>query len=179
MRIVNSSLAGCYIIEPEVFKDSRGLFYESFNKKKYKKIIDPKYEFVQDNFSYSSKGVLRGLHMQINKPQGKLVKVTHGEVFDVAVDLRKDSNTFGKWTGVYLSDLNKKQFWIPPGFAHGFLALTDGVNFEYKCTDFYYPDDEVTIIWNDSKLNIDWPSQYPIVSDKDKKGITLDEFLGC
>ena len=115
--------------------------------------------------------------MQINKPQGKLVKVTHGEVFDVAVDLRKIQIHLVN-EGVYLSDLNKKQFWIPTGFAHG-LALTDGVNFEYKCTDFYYPDDEVTIIWNDSKLNIDWPSQYPIVSDKDKKGITLDEFLGC
>ena len=149
---------------------------ETFSQSKYEKILNIEDKFVQDNFSSSKNKVLRGLHMQKN-PQGKLVQVLDGEVFDVAVDLRANSNTFGKWEGVILSSENKKQFWIPPGFAHGFVVISDQANFHYKCTDYYVPDDEICILWNDPNIGIDWPIDQPIVSEKDQGGITLQEFL--
>lgn len=169
MKVSNTELIDCLIIEPEVFGDERGFFLESFSHKRYED-IGIKYNFVQDNHSRSSKGVLRGLHMQISKPQGKLVRVVNGEVFDVAVDLRKDSLSYLKWHSVNLSAENKKQFWVPPGFAHGFLVLSDYADFEYKCTDYYQPDDEITIRWDDPKIGIDWPLKELIISDKDLNG---------
>tara|TARA_B100000900_G_scaffold416256_1_gene450616 strand:+ start:1735 stop:2268 length:534 start_codon:yes stop_codon:yes gene_type:complete len=169
MKVSNTELIDCLIIEPEVFGDERGFFLESFSHRRYED-IGIKYNFVQDNHSRSSKGVLRGLHMQISKPQGKLVRVVNGEVFDVAVDLRKDSPSYLKWHSVNLSAENKKQFWVPPGFAHGFLVLSDYADFEYKCTDYYQPDDEITIRWDDPKIGIDWPLKELIISDKDLNG---------
>ncbi|QSZ27774.1 dTDP-4-dehydrorhamnose 3,5-epimerase [Aceticella autotrophica] len=166
-----TEIDGVYIIEPEVFKDNRGYFMETYNYNDFKEAgLDM--VFVQDNQSKSKKGVLRGLHFQKQHPQGKLVRVIKGEVFDVAVDIRKDSKTFGKWAGVILSEENKKQFYIPEGFAHGFLVLSDEAEFCYKCTDFYHPGDEGGIIWNDPDINIDWPLDgfdEIILSEKDKK----------
>ncbi|MDI6603809.1 MAG: dTDP-4-dehydrorhamnose 3,5-epimerase [Thermoanaerobacteraceae bacterium] len=166
-----TEIDGVYIIEPEVFKDNRGYFMETYNYNDFKEAgLDM--VFVQDNQSKSKKGVLRGLHFQKQHPQGKLVRVIKGEVFDVAVDIRKDSKTFGKWVGVILSDENKKQFYIPEGFAHGFLVLSDEAEFCYKCTDFYHPGDEGGIIWNDPDINIDWSLNgidEIILSEKDKK----------
>lgn len=173
-------IEGLYIIEPKVFYDSRGYFMESYNKNDFY-AEGLKMDFVQDNQSMSSKGVLRGLHFQKEHPQGKLVRVLRGEVFDVAVDIRKGSKTFGKWYGVILSAENKKQFYISEGFAHGFLVLSDEVEFAYKCTDFYRPDDEGGIIWNDSDIDIDWPINKDIeliISDKDKKWKGLNQTCG-
>ena len=173
-------IEGLYIIEPEVFYDSRGYFMESYNKNDFY-AEGLKMDFVQDNQSMSSKGVLRGLHFQKEHPQGKLVRVLRGEVFDVAVDIRKGSKTFGKWYGVILSAENKKQFYISEGFAHGFLVLSDELEFAYKCTDFYRPDDEGGIIWNDSDIGIDWPINKDIeliISDKDKKWKGLNQTCG-
>ena len=153
MKVVKTNLKECLIIEPISFEDPRGFFLESFNIKKYKD-IGIHYDFVQDNHSCSKKNVLRGLHYQQNCPQGKLVRVVSGEVFDVAVDLRKRSETYGHYTSVVLSAENKKQFWIPPGFAHGFLVTSDYADFEYKCTEFYSPENEVTIRWDDPSINI-------------------------
>lgn len=173
-------IEGLYIIEPKVFYDSRGYFMESYNKNDFY-AEGLKMDFVQDNQSMSSKGVLRGLHFQKEHPQGKLVRVLRGEVFDVAVDIRKGSKTFGKWYGVILSAENKKQFYISEGFAHGFLVLSDEVEFAYKCTDFYRPDDEGGIIWNDSDIGIDWPINKDIeliISDKDKKWKGLNQTCG-
>lgn len=173
-------IEGLYIIEPKVFYDSRGYFMESYNKNDFY-AEGLKMDFVQDNQSMSSKGVLRGLHFQKEHPQGKLVRVLSGEVFDVAVDIRKGSKTFGKWYGVILSAENKKQFYISEGFAHGFLVLSDEVEFAYKCTDFYRPDDEGGIIWNDSDIGIDWPINKDIeliISDKDKKWKGLNQTCG-
>tara|TARA_E500000178_G_scaffold354369_1_gene423088 strand:- start:699 stop:1229 length:531 start_codon:yes stop_codon:yes gene_type:complete len=170
MKVYNSIISGCKIIEPEVHGDGRGFFIETFHHERYQKAADINFNFVQDNHSRSSKNVLRGLHYQEKKPQGKLVRVVRGEVLDVAVDIRKDSKTYGKWDSVILSDKNKKQFWIPPGLAHGFLVLSEFADFEYKCTDYYYPDYESCIVWNDPTLNIDWSINNPIVSDKDLKG---------
>ena len=167
MNIIRTKIDDCIIIEPEVFEDDRGFFLETFNDFKYKKIIGINKNFVQDNHSRSTKHVLRGLHFQKKKPQGKLVRVTRGSVFDVAVDLRKNSLFFGKYVSVILSEENKKQFWIPSGFAHGFLALSDNVDFEYKCTDYYDPTDEGCIRWNDPSINIQWPINNPILSKKD------------
>jgi dTDP-4-dehydrorhamnose 3,5-epimerase len=167
MNIIKTILNDCFIIEPEFFQDERGFFLETFNEKRYSELTGIDFTFVQDNHSRSSKNVLRGLHFQKKKPQGKLVRVARGEVFDVAVDIRKDSTTFGKWIGVILSDDNKKQFWVPPGFAHGFLVLSDVADFEYKCTDYYDPSDEGSISWDDPDLNIKWPSTDPVLSDKD------------
>ena len=166
MNIIKSKLAGAVIIEPKVFGDDRGFFYETFQKKRYAEAgIDD--EFVQDNRSKSSKGVLRGLHFQKNKPQGKLVTVTQGEVYDVAVDLRPESPTFGQYEAVILSGENKKQFYVPKGFAHGFLVLSDVAEFQYKCTDYYDPTDEGGLIWNDADINIAWPVSEPMLSAKD------------
>ena len=167
MNIIETSLIDCVIIEPKVFGDDRGFFLETFHSSRYSELAGINMPFVQDNHSRSSKGVLRGLHFQQTKPQGKLVRVVRGEVFDVAIDLRKESSTFGKWEGVILSQENKKQLWVPPGFAHGFLVLSDLADFEYKCTDYYDPLDEGSIIWNDSDLGIRWPLANPILSEKD------------
>ena len=167
---MSTNLSGCILIEPVVYKDERGYFLETFKKNSYLKNLDIKYDFVQDNQSYSQKNILRGLHFQKNNPQGKLVRVSRGTVFDVVVDIRKNSETFGKWESFILSDDNFLQLWVPPGFAHGFLSLTGNTILQYKCTDYYDPNDEHTIIWNDDDLNIDWPISNPKVSQKDKDG---------
>tara|TARA_B100001175_G_C19132964_1_gene459856 strand:+ start:95 stop:628 length:534 start_codon:yes stop_codon:yes gene_type:complete len=177
MEVKKTSLEGCLVIEPRIFGDERGFFTETFQDKRYKELAGINASFVQDNYSRSTKGVLRGLHFQKRHPQGKLVRVVRGEVFDVAVDIRRDSVTFGKWEGVILSEDTKKQFWVPPGFAHGFLVLSDIADFEYKCTDYYNPDDEQTIIWNDQDIGIKWPVKDPILSSKDKKGLSLKDFV--
>ena len=175
MKVTQTKINGSVIIEPKVFGDKRGFFLESFQDKKYKELAGINYTFVQDNHSRSEKGVLRGLHLQKLKPQGKLVRVVRGEVFDVAVDLRKNSSTFGLWHSEILSEDNNKQFWIPPGLAHGFLVLSDIADFEYKVTDYYDPTDEVCIKWNDPSLDIPWPISDPSLSKKDKEGIYLEE----
>ena len=167
MKISHSKLKGCVIIEPRVFGDERGFFLETFQAFRYEQEAGIDLPFVQDNHSRSARGVLRGLHFQKTKPQGKLVRVVRGEVYDVAVDIRKGSATFGEWEGVILSEDNKKQFWVPPGFAHGFVVLSDIADFEYKCTDFYDSTDEGSILWSDPDLGIQWPVQNPIVSAKD------------
>lgn len=175
MLVHDTSVAGCKIIEPKVFGDERGFFLEVFEKQRYAEILGEDVEFVQDNYSRSSQNVLRGLHFQRNHPQGKLVRVVRGEVFDVAVDIRPGSPTFGKWEGVILSESNKKQFWIPPGLAHGFYVISDVADFEYKCTDYYHPEDEVCLLWNDPDVGITWPGTQPLLSDKDAKGLILKE----
>lgn len=163
-----TDIEGVYIIEPQLFGDNRGYFSETYNKEEFDKagLI---YNFVQDNESKSKKGVLRGLHFQIKHPQAKLVRVIDGEVFDVAVDLRKDSKTYGKWVGVILSSDNHKQFMIPRGFAHGFVVLSESATFVYKCDEFYHPEDEGGIMYNDKDINISWPYKgEPLLSTKDK-----------
>ena len=176
MNIINTEIPDVLIIEPDVFGDDRGFFYESYNKKKFQEITGIDYDFVQDNHSMSSQGVLRGLHYQIKQPQGKLVRVVNGAVYDVAVDLRRSSSTFGKWTGVNLSAENKKQLWIPEGFAHGFLVTTEKAEFLYKTTDYYAPDHERCIKWNDRNLSIDWPLDgEPNVSSKDFQGVSFKD----
>ena len=167
MNIVQTSLKDCVVIEPKVFGDKRGFFLETFHTSRYADLAGISLPFVQDNHSRSSKGVLRGLHFQKTKPQGKLVSVVRGEVYDVAVDIRKGSSTFGEWVGVILSEENKKQLWVPPGFAHGFVVLSEIADFEYKCTDYYDPLDEGSILWNDPDLAIGWPVENPILSGKD------------
>ncbi|MEH6649459.1 MAG: dTDP-4-dehydrorhamnose 3,5-epimerase [Motiliproteus sp.] len=178
MRVIETAIDGVKIIEPQVFGDERGFFLETFQAERYAEHgID--LPFVQDNHSRSAKGVLRGLHFQKTKPQGKLVRLVRGEVFDVAVDIRPDSVTFGQWEGIVLSETNKRQLWIPPGLAHGFVVLSDVADFEYKCTDYYVPEDEGCLIWNDPVVAIDWPlselTQPPLLSDKDQQGLTLSE----
>jgi dTDP-4-dehydrorhamnose 3,5-epimerase len=176
-KFIKTSIKGVYIIEPTVFGDERGYFMETYHAGEFKEAgLDV--TFVQDNQSKSKKGVLRGLHFQYKKPQGKLVRAIKGEVFDVAVDLREDSPTYGKWEGVILSEENKKQFYVPEGFAHGFLVLSDEAEFTYKCTDFYDPDDEGGILWNDPDIDIKWPVgdiDEVTLSDKDKLWKTLKE----
>jgi dTDP-4-dehydrorhamnose 3,5-epimerase len=173
MTILETAIPNVLIVEPTVFGDSRGFFFESFNENEFLK-AGIRAKFVQDNHSRSAKHVLRGLHYQIFRPQGKLIRVVRGEVFDVAVDLRRSSATFGKWVSAVLNEENKRMLWIPPGFAHGFLALSEVVDFLYKTTDFYSPADERTIIWNDPELAIDWPLQgNPIISRKDSQGSLL------
>ena len=173
MKISHSKLKGCVIIEPRVFGDDRGFFLETFQAIRYKQEAGIDLPFVQDNHSRSARGVLRGLHFQKTKPQGKLVRVVRGEVYDVAVDIRKGSATFGEWEGVILSEDNKKQFWVPPGFAHGFVVLSDTADFEYKCTDYYDPSDEGSILWSDPDLNIPWPIANPVLSTKDESAKRL------
>ena len=168
MKISHSKLEGCVIIEPRVFGDDRGFFLETFQAIRYEQEAGIDLPFVQDNHSRSAMNVLRGLHFQKSKPQGKLVRVVRGEVYDVAVDIRKASATFGEWEGIVLSEHNKKQFWVPPGFAHGFVVLSDTADFEYKCTDYYDPDDEGSILWSDPDLDIPWPVSNPILSTKDE-----------
>lgn len=172
MQTIATSLGGVLIFEPKIFGDSRGFFFESFNARRFEELTGTRFGFVQDNHSRSAKGVLRGLHYQIRQPQGKLVRVVAGEVFDVAVDLRKSSPTFGKWYGHRLSAENKLQLWIPPGFGHGFLVLSDVADFLYKTTDYWAPEHERCIAWNDTDLAIDWPlgGITPQVSAKDALG---------
>jgi dTDP-4-dehydrorhamnose 3,5-epimerase len=174
MNIMTTSIEGVLMIEPDVFEDSRGFFMETYNRNRYiKSGINTL--FVQDNLSYSVQGAVRGLHYQIRTPQAKLVQVISGEIFDVAVDIRRDSPTFGKWTGFHLSDRNRRQLFIPQGFAHGFCVLSEIAYFLYKCSDFFVPDDEGGIIWSDPDIGIDWPVQDPIISEKDKQYPRLSE----
>lgn len=177
MKVKETKLKDCLLIEPEIFGDERGFFYEGFHSTRYKEEAGIDFSFVQDNFSRSSKGVLRGMHFQVTKPQGKLVSVISGEVFDVAVDIRKNSKTFGKWEGVFLSEQNKKQFWIPPGFAHGFLVLSEYADFYYKCTELFDPSDEGSFIWSDPNVAISWNIEDPILSNKDSKAPLLQDAL--
>lgn len=179
MKVVNTNIIDVKIIEPRVFGDERGFFLETFQQERYQSMLGIDFEFVQDNHSRSVKGVLRGLHFQKSKPQGKLVRVVRGRVFDVAVDIRPDSPTFGQWAGVELSEENKCQFWVPPGLAHGFLVLSDTADFEYKCTDYYDPTDEGSLIWNDVDVAIEWP-QIDVeiqLSEKDKNASTLKDLF--
>jgi len=167
MNVVKTKLKDCVIIEPKVFGDERGFFLETFQAVRYADFAGINSPFLQDNHSRSSKGVLRGLHFQKTKPQGKLVRVVRGEVYDVAVDIRSGSPTYGQWEAVILSEENKTQFWVPPGFAHGFLVLSDTADFEYKCTDYYDSSDEGSVLWNDPDLNVPWPIDNPLLSEKD------------
>lgn len=174
MKVTRLAIPDVMLLEPKVFGDERGFFFESFNQKCFEDAIGRTVDFVQDNHSLSTKGVLRGLHYQIQRPQGKLVRVVAGEVFDVAVDLRKSSPTFGKWVGVHLSGENKQQLWIPEGFAHGFIVLSETAEFLYKTTDYYAPELERCLFWKDSELNISWPfHDQPTLSSKDANGTTL------
>jgi dTDP-4-dehydrorhamnose 3,5-epimerase len=171
MQVIATEIPDVKIIEPKVWGDDRGFFFESFNQKVFSEKTGIQDHFVQDNHSYSPKNVLRGLHYQIQNPQSKLVRVVTGEVFDVAVDLRRHSPTYGKWVGVILSAKNKKMLWVPVGFAHGFLVLSDYADFLYKTTDFYHPQSERCICWDDPDLAISWPiSENPILSAKDMNG---------
>jgi len=173
MKATPTRLAGVFVLEPRVFGDERGFFFESFNQRAFDDAVGTHVDFVQDNHSKSSRNVLRGLHYQLPpKAQGKLVRVVQGEVFDVAVDLRKDSPTFGQWVGEILSAENKKQLWIPAGFAHGFLTLSDSAEFLYKTTDYYSPEHERCIRWDDPDIGVEWPlSAPPLVSGKDALGV--------
>ena len=178
MQVIPTAIAEVLIIEPRVFGDTRGFFYESFNQKAFNQATGTNHQFVQDNHSRSSKGVLRGLHYQVDHPQGKLVRVARGAVFDVAVDIRKSSPTFGKWVGVELSEENHRQLWVPPGFAHGFVVLSETADFLYKTTDYYAPAHERSIAWNDPDIGIEWPlGQHgiasPQLSVKDIQGNSL------
>jgi len=175
MNIIKTKLEGAVIIEPKVFGDERGFFLETFHSDRYREAgID--ITFVQDNHSRSSEGVLRGLHFQKTKPQGKLVRVVRGEVFDVVVDIRKGSETFGLWEGVILSEENKRQFYVPPGFAHGFVTLSETADFEYKCTDYYDASDEGAIRWDDPDIGINWQVALPKLSEKDAVAPLFKEF---
>jgi len=177
MKVTETNLPGVVIIEPRVFDDDRGFFQEVFNEERYRVEAGISEKFVQDNHSRSSFGVLRGLHFQVEKPQGKLVQVSRGEVFDVAVDINLESNTYMSWFGSVLNDTNHKQLYIPPGYAHGFLVLSDIADFHYKCTDYYAPEDQSGILWNDPDITIDWPAEKaPIVSERDEKLPTLSEY---
>lgn len=176
MKLVETSIPDVLIIEPKVFGDERGFFYESFNAAAFEAATGLKRQFVQDNHSKSQRGVLRGLHYQIQQPQGKLVRVVAGEVFDVAVDLRKSSPSFGRWFGTHLSAQNQHQLWIPEGFAHGFVVLSETAEFLYKTTDYYAPEHERSLLWNDPELGIEWPfDEAPQLSAKDQAGKRLSD----
>jgi dTDP-4-dehydrorhamnose 3,5-epimerase len=172
MQVSPTALSGCLMIEPRVLTDARGFFLETYNRERYY-AAGVAVDFVQDNHSLSRRGTLRGLHYQIDRPQGKLVWAVRGEVFDVAVDLRRSSLTFGQWTSAVLSAENRRQIYLPPGFAHGFYALSDHAEVMYKCTDFYSPAGERTILWNDPQLAIAWPAESPVLSDKDAHGLAF------
>jgi dTDP-4-dehydrorhamnose 3,5-epimerase len=176
IQVTATALPEVKIIEPKVFGDARGFFYESFNAREFAEQVEGGVEFVQDNHSRSAKGVLRGLHYQIQHPQGKLVRVVEGEVFDVAVDIRKGSPNFGKWVGVNLSEENHRQLWVPPGFAHGFVVLSESAQFLYKTTDYWYQAHERSIVWNDAEIGIEWPIDFePLLAAKDAAGKRLSE----
>ncbi len=177
MQIVDTKLDSVKILEPKVFGDDRGFFLESWNRQAFEEQGLPG-SFVQDNHSRSSQGVLRGLHYQLKNPQGKLVRVTQGEVYDVAVDMRRSSSQFGQWVGVLLSESNKRQLWVPPGFAHGFYVVSASADFQYKCTDYYAPEFERSLLWNDPAMGIDWPiidGSEPQLAAKDVAGLPLDQ----
>ena len=174
--VIQTAIPEVLILEPKVFGDSRGFFYESFNAKDFADATGLSVNFVQDNHSKSAKGVLRGLHYQLQQAQGKLVRVTQGKVFDVAVDIRKSSPTFGKWVGCELSDANHRQFWVPAGFAHGFVVISESADFLYKTTDYYAPAHEKCIAWNDPSIGIEWPEGItPLLSAKDQQGKSLEQ----
>ena len=174
IKFTKTDLPGVLVIEPVVFEDSRGFFMETFHQKKYAEVgID--HAFIQDNYSHSTRGTLRGLHYQLKHPQAKLVYVITGEIYDVAVDIRRGSPGFGKWVGQYLSGNNKRQIFVPEGFAHGFCVISETADVLYKTTDLYNPDDEYGVLWSDSTIGIDWPVEVPIVSDKDKQFPGLKE----
>lgn len=175
MQITRLAIPDVVLIEPKVFGDDRGFFFESFNQRAFNEATGTKFDFVQDNHSRSSRGVLRGMHYQIQQPQGKLVRVVQGAVFDVAVDIRKSSPTFGQWVGAELSAGNHRQLWVPPGFAHGFLVLSESAEFLYKTTDYYAPQYERSIAWNDPSVGIAWPDVgvTPVLSTKDQAGLSL------
>lgn len=176
MKIKPTSIPDVLIIEPKVFGDSRGFFFESFNQKAFNEATDLNETFVQDNHSRSAMGVLRGLHYQIQHPQGKLVRVTQGEVFDVVVDLRRRSPSFGQWVGIVLSADNKHQLWVPPGFAHGFVVTSESAEFLYKTTDYWYPEYERSLLWNDPSIGVEWPiSGEPQLAAKDAAGKRLQQ----
>lgn len=180
MIVTDTTLLEVKIIEPKIFKDERGFFFESYNKKIFDKAIGKKINFVQDNHSKSIQWTLRGLHFQLERPQGKLIRCVQGEIFDVAVDIRKNSSTFGKWVGAYLNAENKKMLWIPEGFAHGFLVLTETAEVLYKATDFYHPESERSISWNDQTLQIQWPipsGVAPRLSNKDASAFLIKEIM--
>jgi dTDP-4-dehydrorhamnose 3,5-epimerase len=174
MKVVPTAIPDVMIFEPRVFGDERGFFLESWNAREFDNAVGVKVQFVQDNHSRSRRGVLRGLHYQVKQPQGKLVRIAKGRVFDAVVDLRKSSATFGQWVGTELSEDNHRQFWIPPGFAHGFLVLSESADFIYKATDYYAPEHERCLIWNDPAVGINWPvNMEPILSAKDRAGLPL------
>jgi dTDP-4-dehydrorhamnose 3,5-epimerase len=176
MQVTRTAIPEVLVIEPKVFGDDRGFFYESYNERGFADATGLRVRFVQDNHSRSEKNVLRGLHYQVRQPQGKLVRVTAGEVYDVAVDIRRSSPTFGKWAGIALSSANKKICWIPPGFAHGFLVTSGHAEVQYKTTDYYAPEHERCIAWNDRDLAISWPlAGAPILSQKDRGGLSLKQ----
>lgn len=177
MNFVATSIPDVIVFEPKVFGDDRGFFFESFNERVFEQATGKHFDFVQDNHSKSNKGVLRGLHYQVEQAQGKLVRVVSGEVFDVAVDIRKSSPSFGQWVGYHLSGENKKQLWVPPGFAHGFLVLSETAEFLYKTTDFYAPAHERCIAWNDPSIGIQWPNigSAPLLSGKDLQGLGINQ----
>jgi len=177
VKVIETALAGVLIIEPKVFGDHRGFFLESFQTERYRDAgID--LPFVQDNHSRSQRGVLRGLHFQRTRPQGKLVSVSRGSVYDVAVDINPQSATCGQYVGVELNDENHRQLWVPPGYAHGFCVLSEVADFQYKCTDLYFPEDEGGLIWNDPEVNVPWPIEQPLLSAKDQLNPTLQQLLG-
>jgi len=174
VNVIPTAIPDVLIIEPKVFGDARGFFFESFNQRAFNQAVGQEVEFVQDNHSRSSRGVLRGLHYQIRQPQGKLVRVVRGAVFDVAVDVRKSSPTFGRWVGVALTEDNHRQLWVPPGFAHGFVVTSESADFLYKTTDYYAPEHERCIVWNDKVIGIEWPlDAVPQLSAKDQMGQLL------
>ena len=172
MKVVKSPIEDLLIIQPKIHGDERGFFFEAFHLERYRKLLGIDYDFVQDNYSHSMRNVLRGLHFQKSKPQGKLVRAAKGRIFDVAVDIRKESNSFLKWFGLELSEDNKKQLWVPPRFAHGFLVLSEFADLEYKCTEYYEPEDEGCLIWDDQSIGIEWPNKNPLLSDKDSLGLS-------
>lgn len=178
MKVISTNLLGSKVIEPKVYGDERGFFLETFQATRYQELVGIELPFVQDNHSRSSFGVLRGLHFQKTKPQGKLIRVVRGEVFDVSVDLRLESPSFGQWYGVHLSEQNHRQLWLPPGLAHGFLVLSASADFEYKCTDYYDPTDEGVLRFDDATIGIEWPSlpQY-VLSAKDQAGKSFQEII--
>lgn len=173
LLVHNTALPGVKLIDLRVFHDERGYFLESFQEQRYETLLGLKSPFVQDNYSYSKHHVLRGLHFQSLHPQGKLLRVAQGEIYDVTVDVRPASTTFGQWQGLVLSNAKPQQLWIPPGFAHGFVVLSDEASVEYKCTDYYRPEDEACLSWNDPELAIEWPVSNPVLSGKDQQGLTL------
>ncbi len=177
MQVIQTSIPGLLIIEPKVFGDTRGFFFESFNQQVFERLTGLSVNFVQDNHSLSAQHVLRGLHYQIRQPQGKLVRVVAGEVFDVAVDIRKSSPTFGQWDGTILSTENKRMLWVPPGFAHGFVVLSEQAEFLYKTTDYWASEHERSIIWNDPELAIDWQlkGSLPVLSKKDQEAVPFSQ----